>query len=931
MTTIRHSTTWSDQEKNQFRSLRDYLQRGLHQDPLFAPHADFIFEKIDKLGEGGMGIVYRVKDRRLEREAAMKVLIPDQVGPRSTERFLREAQITARLNHPCIPAIFESGKTADEQLYMLMQVIQGETLTARIRAYHDAGRPPEAFKDLLEQLIKVSDALHYAHSRGVLHRDIKPDNIMIGQFGEVMVMDWGIARDLHDSIDHPLQGPQGTHVDSANPMQLTQEGAAIGTPGYMSPEQAGGDVVNEKTDIFALGGLLMEILTDTQPVEGKNTIAIITSTVSGTYTSALKRDSSVPRELNSLTMKAMAYEPEKRYPSAKAFGQDLRNFLTGAPVSAHSYGAMERTQRWVKHHPKSMLGLFAFLFALGLGALLWSLWSQQEQERKRAENVAAQAKESQERVERLFRNLTEAQSLANRGQSLEEIQKTLAPVLEDAGGALPVYLSVARVYEDAGYFDPCKDVLERAIKAHPPAYEALFYLHELELKESKKSGHSFFTDAFNRIQKVAKDRGDVNEFTLFGDALRAEQENDLKRALELYNKVEEANSRFAPLYNNRGYVKQRLGDKKGAMADYERCTALAPNDYKAHFNAGLLLMNAARFSKAIDEFDLCLKKQPNYFEAYINRASCHSRLGNQRAALTDYKSAHMLRRNDTKALMNLGVTYSALGEHNKGIQFILRAREINPKQLSIYRNLGLIYDRAGDRKKSMQYLNRLVNEKPSADNYFTRGYVRGSYDPEGAFEDYTLAVQADSSYVKAWVNRGRIYKSRGQIDKAIQDFQSALEANPKFYMAHYNLALTYYKLQDYKKMLPPIQATLRYNPEYSGAHLYEGLAHYNLGDYAAAIQSFNKAIQFNPKYVVAYHNRARAYSKLGQYSKAINDSSSAVTLDSNFILSRIQRAGDYLRTGQKQKALKDYQAALQLKPSTAQERDIRGAIQRLLK
>lgn len=923
MTTIRHSTTWSDQEKNQFRSLQEYLQQGLNQDLLFAPHADFIFEKLGKLGEGGMGVVYRVKDRRLGREAAMKVLLPGQASPATTERFLREAQITARLNHPCIPPIFESGKTANEQLYLLMQVIQGKALTQCIREYHDAGRPEARLRELLEQLIKISEALDYAHSRGILHRDIKPDNIMIGQFGEVMVMDWGIARDLNDSIDHPLNGPFGTQVDSVNPQQLTQEGAAIGTPGYMSPEQAGGDSVTERTDIFALGGLLMEILTDTQPVEGKNTIAIITATVSGIYRSPKKRDSSVPGELNSLTMRAMAYEPEKRYESAKAFGADLRNYLTGAPVQAHSYGPAERSQRWIKQHPKSILFVLVCFILSGVGLALGSAWRQQEQERIQATN-------DQARIERIFKNLTDAQNFASRGQSLEKIRAKLNPVLKDSGGSFPVYLSVARIYREAGFFKDCKEILEEAIEKHPPAYQALFFLHEIELQSSKKSGHNYFTEAYQRILSEARKRGDVNEFTLFAEALNAEKKNELKRALELYNKVEEANSRFAPLYNNRGYIKQRLGDKEGALKDYALCTKLAPNDYKAHYNAGLLYMKRSLFQKAIDEYDLCLKKNSQYFEAYINRAHCHGRLGNQRGALSDYKSALSVRRNDTKALTNLGLTYSVLGQHNKGIQYILRAREINPKLISVYSNLGVIYNRAGNREKSMLYLNRLVNESPTANNYFTRGYVRGNYDSEGAFSDYSRAIEIDSSYVKAWVNRGRIYRSRGQEDKAIQDFQSALEAKPNFHMAHHNLSISYFRLKNYKKALQSAQATIRCNPEYASAYLYKGLSLYEMGDTNAAIRSYSTALKYNVKYVLAYHNRARAYSRLRQYDKAIKDSSNAIILDPKFLLSRIQRAYDYKTTGAKTKALQDYQAALKLKPSPQQRGDIQKAMQKLI-
>jgi serine/threonine protein kinase len=249
-------------------------------EPRLALHSRLAFESIKELGEGGMGRVMRVRDRRIGREAALKLLSEDD--PHLRARFQREAALMARLDHPNIPTLFEAGVTPAGEPYILMRLIRGETLGDLIAARQTKDLRASELNASLDIFLKVLDAVDYAHSQGVIHRDIKPDNIMIGACGEVLLMDWGIALDRRSKKDenseHDSRPVSPRRVRSEG---LTEEGAFIGTAGYAAPEQVEGIPVDERADVFALGVLLAELLSGRPAVPGETTLAKVIATQEG--------------------------------------------------------------------------------------------------------------------------------------------------------------------------------------------------------------------------------------------------------------------------------------------------------------------------------------------------------------------------------------------------------------------------------------------------------------------------------------------------------------------------------------------------------------------------------------------------------------------------------------------------------------------------
>ena len=279
-----------------------------------------------QVARGGMSSIRKVVDRRLGRREAMKVLDSAVDGTsRGAERFLREARITGALDHPNIVPVYDLGLTAEgAPAFLTMKLVEGETLTDLLERQDDARLDSEPLERSIQILLKVCDALSFAHGRGILHCDVKPHNIMVGSHGQVYLMDWGlaVATPAHAScsVDGWMPRPQ-------------RPGTVSGTPAYMSPEQANGwtDRVDARTDVFCLGGTLYRVLTGHAPNYEETVTATLEKARRGgvPHPDLESPDTRLPPELCRIAMKALSPSPAKRHPSVHAFRHDLERFLRG--------------------------------------------------------------------------------------------------------------------------------------------------------------------------------------------------------------------------------------------------------------------------------------------------------------------------------------------------------------------------------------------------------------------------------------------------------------------------------------------------------------------------------------------------------------------------------------------------------------------------
>lgn len=296
--------------------------RALMEQP--AEHARYEIGEL--IGEGGMGSVYLARDRELEREVALKVLRDPAPSVDERERILREARILASLEHPGIVPIHDVGTLADGRLFYVMKRVRGER-------FDDFVRGPRARSELLRAFLQVCDAVAFAHAAGVIHRDLKPQNVMLGAFGEVLVLDWGVAK---------------TSRRASTPVSDGAAATAAGTPGYMAPEQMNGDA-DERADVYGLGGVLFFLLTREHPAATRETA------------DQWPIGASVPPALRAICERARTTDPAARYQSVTSMAADIANYLDALPVAAHMEGIVERARRIALRHRTAILLVLAYL------------------------------------------------------------------------------------------------------------------------------------------------------------------------------------------------------------------------------------------------------------------------------------------------------------------------------------------------------------------------------------------------------------------------------------------------------------------------------------------------------------------------------------------------------------------------------------------
>jgi len=392
-----------------------------------------------EIARGGMGAILRVHDRDLHRELAMKVMLDEQGGvePDSPEaarlraRFLEEAQVTGQLDHPGIVPVHELGLDAQGRVYFTMKLVRGRDLRAVYEQLHkreEGWNLPRA----LGVLLRVCEAMAFAHAKGVIHRDLKPANIMVGRFGEVYVMDWGLARVLGAgaSLDRPRNDDESRVTSARQATTLdgdaslaTLDGDVVGTPAYMSPEQALGrlDDLGPRSDVYSLGAMLYELLAGHMPYmragETRSPFTVVRLLKEGPPEPLERIARGADGELVAICDKAMARDPRARYAGMLELAEDLRAYLEGRVVRAHRTGALVEFKKWIgRNRGFAAAVAAAVLVGIGLSAALFAVQARANQrlqtEKELADSNAREATEARARAEAANRALDEEKRVA---------------------------------------------------------------------------------------------------------------------------------------------------------------------------------------------------------------------------------------------------------------------------------------------------------------------------------------------------------------------------------------------------------------------------------------------------------------------------------------------------------------------------------------
>jgi serine/threonine protein kinase/tetratricopeptide (TPR) repeat protein len=443
------------------------------------------FQVLHLHARGGLGEVWMAEDVDLNRQVALKEIRSQQADePQNRARFLQEAEITGRLEHPGIVPVYALGHRADGRPYYVMRFIRGDSLQHAIDRYHGrqptepddgaavpadpvsgvgpaasggpsatrgksaASSPTPTLRQLLGRFVDVCEAVAYAHSRGVLHRDLKPDNVMLGRYGETLVVDWGLAK--ASGFSATANDPSASTAESL--LQVTsgsgtQLGSALGTPGYLSPEQARGahDELTEATDIYSLGATLYCLLTGRAPIAGRNLLEILEATQSGRFPRPREIRRDIPRPLESITLRAMARAPAARYSTVRELADEVQRYLDDEPILAHRDTIAERSARWVRRHKSGVLtGGVALLLVAIVATVAAVLIARSRDQAVRLANDNAQlaaaetlareeAQRRQQEAEREFQRAERQQARAKKyyALSIQTVDDFLTNVSED--------------------------------------------------------------------------------------------------------------------------------------------------------------------------------------------------------------------------------------------------------------------------------------------------------------------------------------------------------------------------------------------------------------------------------------------------------------------------------------------------------------------
>ena len=531
-----------------------------------------------EIARGGMGIVYEAIDSRLQRRVALKTLIAQgQAEEQAVERFQKEAQMTAALQHPGIVPIHEVGIDNGVH-YFTMDYIDGMPLDDYVRQ----GRL--SLRKRVQLLQQVALALAYAHSKGVIHRDIKPANILVDTDGRPRLTDFGLAKRQDGSVG------------------LTVSGLAIGTPAYMPPEQAEGKLraIDQRSDIYSLGAVFYEMLAGRPPFTATSLAEALIAVINDEPVAVATLVPGIPRDIDTICMKCLEKKHERRYQSMEQLAADLDCFLHGEPIQARSLSRLEKSWRWARCH-KIFTGMTTTLL-LAVVIYLWGKFSnlhEIEKAKTLAQNNAIAAQHQ-------ARKAREAQSQAEK--RLKEVQRQRAISQKHLAESW-FYRGV--LLGKIGEFQNAIAAFSQAIQLDPQLYRAYSNRGVLLLKQGDAT--KALGDVNQAITLAANDseayvyRGEIN--AVFGKYPRAL--HDFATALRLNPKCVEA-------YCRRGFLYLRSNRHSQAIEDFNRALQLLPGNLDAIFGRAEAYTHLGQYQRAWDDYRQCRQRDRSYRHTEIS-------------------------------------------------------------------------------------------------------------------------------------------------------------------------------------------------------------------------------------------------------------------------------------------------------------------------
>jgi tetratricopeptide (TPR) repeat protein len=810
--------------------------------------------RIRMVGRGGMGSVWRCYDRELKRFVAVKFL--EGAGEKTTARFFREAMLAGKLDHPNIAPIYDSG-TWRGAPYIVMQFVEGQSPSRALEV-----------REALRIMALVCRAVHYAHENGIIHRDVKPENILISPDGKVTVLDFGLAREI------------------ATDSSISASGTVLGTPPYMSPEQIRGEThrVDHRSDVYSLGATLFDVLTDRPPFAGENLQKILREIEEEDPPAPSRFRKELPWEVDAIVLKAMEKDPTRRYPSAEELARDIERHLNGEPILARPSGWAYRLKKKILRHPAAS-AMLAFFLVAGLFAL--GVWiGGQLNERKELDRLMEEGgrkfaagelqgandafvRAAQIDPERAASSLTEVREALQKMQ----LERGRLAVIEEERRRVDPHITALRQIE----------MTPRSLNFGSRVEQILNASADLTRRHPESPGAWLLSGWSKRLMRrfgggssVSGAREDLSRAIALAEAGRPEYVNDAyyQRGMDYVEELFTERIRYSDsAYDVRRFSGLEVPAASGRDLIQKAQSDLGRGRHGETFHIGtaylesVLLYLGGDGRTALERLkrpdalgsleELVLQSELEFFVPDFDMIA---KLGMQAYAekaipelswIADRSDRHRLH-------LVLGLVRAAVDDYSKAEASLERAMQIDPRF-------------------STQWLWRgLVRER--------------NQDAEGALADYTAFIEREPGNPDGYVLRAEMRRRAGRLDEAESDCSKALELTPGHLKARVVQGCIWVDRKMHSRAFQEFKEVLEKRPNYPHAVLGRARAHASQGQWDEAVADYGAYLMFDPRCGRTVYERAMVHFRNSKWSLAMQDVQGALICSSRNVEALLLRA-----------------------------------------
>jgi serine/threonine-protein kinase len=914
------------------------------------------YELGEEVGRGGMGAVLRARDPHLNRELAVKVLRGDPGGPERLRRFVEEAQVCSQLQHPGIVPVHDLGVLPDGRPFIAMKLVRGRTLAELLKGR--AG-PADDLPRYLGVFEAVCQAVAYAHSKGVIHRDLKPHNVMVGAFGEVQVMDWGLAKVLR---------PRGAAADAAeetaasmirtvrsDSADASRTGQALGTPAYMAPEQARGEVdsLDERCDVFGLGAILCETLTGAAPFAGSSGEAHARA-MRGDLGDAFGRldGCGADAELVALAKRCLAPEagPRPRDAGAvaaavTAYQEAVRERLREAELGrAAQQARAEEAQARARAERRARRLTAALAVALLLAAA-GGLWLQRQRAARRAEEARQE--------EALRRDVGAALDQAVRFRQGGHFPEALALLGQarwrlEEGGPEDLRGEVGRALADAELVRQLDAARLRAYTFAGPgldraggerAYAAAFAAAGLGREDDDAEVVAARVRASAVRAEVVAALDDWSGIA--GPTPRREWLMAVARGAD--PDPERDRLRQPALWRDKAALLRLAGEARPEGLSPQMAGALGwalhanggdpvpllrgalvrhPGDFWLHLQLGVVLHQAKQWDEALTCYRVALALRPQAGAVHNDLANALQLRGQLGEAVSHYEEALRLDPQLAPAHNNLAVALEKKGRWDEAVRHYEEALRLDPNDPLAHNNFGVALKSRGRVAEAVRHYEEALRLDPryasAHNNLATALQEQGQFGE--AIRHFKEAIGLDPQYASAHYNLGVALQTRGDLAGAIRQYEEAIRLGDKGVNAHYNLGVALHGSGRLDEAIRRYEEALRLDPRHANAHNNLGVALKSRRRDKEAVAHYEEALRLDPQFASAHNNLGNALYDDGRLDEAVRHYEAALQINPRYAQAHQNLGNALYQLGRVEEAVGRYEEAIRLDPAYAQAR-----------